>query len=297
MFIANDCNGNRIDIDIDDAITGNTYYCPLCNGKLLIKRGTQKAHHFAHIQNDMYCDNDNDMSEWHRKMQMLFPIQNREIILMDNNGKCHIADVSIGNVVIEFQYSPISEEEFWERNAFYLNLNKMLIWVFDLNKCQIKALDYDRTSRNGILYNEYMGWDEYDDNYLNYLEDLKKVNIDEDAIYYKWNYSNKNLRYLNPSIFFPNILIFFDMNQSNKISRVNWAIPKKALEKRENVITARKTISVSYKYFSIQKKLIFPYSKFANFIHMIKYSNKDVQVPFKPHTKRNVNKHINFNER
>ena len=70
------------------------------------------------------------MSLWHTLWQDLFPIDNIEVpITVDD--KTHIADVKIGDKIIEFQHSNISYEEMVERNQFYLKSNDNLIWVID----------------------------------------------------------------------------------------------------------------------------------------------------------------------
>jgi competence CoiA-like predicted nuclease len=64
--------------------------------------------------------NNYDMTEWHKNWQKAFPIECNEVYL-ENNGEVHRADVLIEKrkVVIEFQHSPMSGEEFEKRNAFY----------------------------------------------------------------------------------------------------------------------------------------------------------------------------------
>ena len=87
MFFAVDKNRNRI--SIDDAQPRNDYFCQLCGNKVILKRGSIKAHHFAH-QAHTACDGwEHDMSEWHRNWQLLFPPENREVVL-EKDGKRHI---------------------------------------------------------------------------------------------------------------------------------------------------------------------------------------------------------------
>ena len=51
---------------------------------------------------------------------------------MENNGKKHIADVLYKGIVFEFQHSPISKEEFEDRNTFYNSLGHPVVWLFDV---------------------------------------------------------------------------------------------------------------------------------------------------------------------
>ena len=83
------------------------------------KKGTQCLDGWSH-----------DMSEWHRAWQEKFPEECREVVV-EKNGVKHRADVLINNTVIEFQHSPITNEEILERNNFYLSCGYPVVWVFD----------------------------------------------------------------------------------------------------------------------------------------------------------------------
>lgn len=131
MFIANDICGNRIDIlnaDLD-----RKYYCPVCNQELIQRRGEINVPHFAHKKNSYeLCDSWHyDMTEWHRNWQLLYPEENREVVV-EYDGKKHRADILINNTVIEFQHSKLSPEEFNERNSFYKAAGYNIIWLFDM---------------------------------------------------------------------------------------------------------------------------------------------------------------------
>ena len=71
-----DSDGKRV--SIFDAVADGKYYCPCCREQLIQKHGSLIIWHFAHktLENCVsYYDN---KGEWHRKMQSLFPEQNRE---------------------------------------------------------------------------------------------------------------------------------------------------------------------------------------------------------------------------
>ena len=63
------------------------------------------------------------MSLWHSLWQDKFPKETQEIV-KKKDGKTHRADVLLESkkVVIEFQYSPMSPDEFSDRNDFYNDL-------------------------------------------------------------------------------------------------------------------------------------------------------------------------------
>ena len=60
-----------------------------------------------------------------------FPEDNREVVI-EKDGKKHRADILIHNTVIEAQHSPISAEEFQDRNEFFEMLGYRIIWIFDM---------------------------------------------------------------------------------------------------------------------------------------------------------------------
>lgn len=105
------------------------YFCPICGGNVIPRQGEVNAWHFAH---QSFCMDDwkYDMSEWHRTWQGRFPEDAREVVV-EHRGEGHRADVLIGGYVIEFQHSPISADEFDERNRFYRSAGYKVIWVFD----------------------------------------------------------------------------------------------------------------------------------------------------------------------
>ena len=129
MYFAVDNSGRRISADI--AERGHEYFCPLCSGPVILRRGEIKEAHFAH-EKAACLDNWNyDMSEWHYWMQSRFPPEQREVVVK-HKGEVHRADILHKNCVIEFQHSPISAGEIYERNNFYQAAGFNVAWVFDL---------------------------------------------------------------------------------------------------------------------------------------------------------------------
>lgn len=131
MYIAKDENNNNV--SITDAKRKGLYFCPTCGAPLIVRaeNSTQKSKHFAH-QRGTYCTDDwkYEMSEWHKAWQEKFPIECREVVI-ESEGEKHRADVCVDNIVVEFQHSPISYEDFTKRNKFYLKCGKRIIWIFD----------------------------------------------------------------------------------------------------------------------------------------------------------------------
>ena len=63
MFVAFDKEKNRI--HINQAFVKYDYYCPVCGGKLIIKKGKIKAHHYAHQASGQCYDH------WHYDIRFL----------------------------------------------------------------------------------------------------------------------------------------------------------------------------------------------------------------------------------
>lgn len=128
---------NRTSIHISAAERGShSYFCRYCGNSMIARKGTVKSHHFAH-KSKCNCDPwYHGKGEWHREMQDLFPKEYQEVIL-ESEGEKHIADVCIPKpngqrLVIEFQDSPMSNEEFITRTLFWKSNNSDMIWVFNL---------------------------------------------------------------------------------------------------------------------------------------------------------------------
>jgi len=120
-------------VHISNATPAKKYVCPLCRMELIQRRGKINTHHFAHYSRRNCDDWYVDKTEWHRLWQLCFPVSAQEQKIEIGSVK-HIADVAINNVVIEFQHSSISAEDFQERALFYSCGGRKLIWVIDCRK-------------------------------------------------------------------------------------------------------------------------------------------------------------------
>lgn len=188
MFTAIDELGNKV--SIMNAEYGKTYYCPKCNEKVTVKKkGKVKAPHFAHKPGSD-CTDWGDMSEWHLSWQEKFPEECREVIL-EKNGERHRADVCIKdmNLVIEFQHSTISNEEFNKRNCFYTSCGYRLVWVFDAtgkikdpNACIIPSFS-GGLSRVQVFLTHELEWKRKQEAFRNFPEFLRKIGPDKITVY------------------------------------------------------------------------------------------------------------------
>ena len=153
MIAAKNKAGERVSIDY--AIKGEPYFCPICNQPLIQKHGEIRQPHFAHVGTKKGyppCrDSWNyDKTDWHIKWQKRFPDFCYEKVVTHGDEK-HIADVLVNNLVIEFQHSSISLEDFTERNRFYTSCGYKVVWVFDLTEER-----EDGKITNPYRENEYM---------------------------------------------------------------------------------------------------------------------------------------------
>lgn len=100
--------------------------CRDCGRAMVAKCGLQRVWHWAHLKSkdcDPWWEQE---TEWHRSRKDQFPAAWQEIGHTALNGERHRADVKaeIG-LVLEFQYSPLSEAERLSREEFYTSL----VWV------------------------------------------------------------------------------------------------------------------------------------------------------------------------
>lgn len=130
---------NNRDVYIDDSKSDVSYHCPICERPVFRKIGNGvRRPHFAHNWGednvDSVCDGWHyDMSDWHRNWQERFPAACREVVV-SCDGKRHRADILIEKrkLVVEFQHSSLSAEEYAERNRFYSECGYHVIWLFDM---------------------------------------------------------------------------------------------------------------------------------------------------------------------
>lgn len=152
MLVSLNKYGKRV--SIDEAKDGESYFCPVCHQELILKKGNIRVHHFSHSPSLKCTDSWHyDMSEWHKWWQALFPLDNQEIAMEANDEK-HRADVFINGTVIEFQHSPLSCDEFDERNRFYTGLGYKVVWIFDVRDEYQEERIYEIPGKNNVF-----GWD------------------------------------------------------------------------------------------------------------------------------------------
>ena len=173
-------------ININDAVIGEDSYCPCCKSLLVQKKGSFMIWHFAHKSLDNCISYYDNKGEWHRKMQELFPENNREIFESFSSYR-HIYDVlTESGIIIEFQHSPISLEDFKKRTKDYvfrslMNKTPRPIWVFDYTErlFSLHTKRYENSPRRRRFY-----WKRASNIFGDYM------NYKNDAPYELWFYIN-----------------------------------------------------------------------------------------------------------
>lgn len=158
MFVALDYQGNRLYANSGERYT--ECYCPECNELVQHKIGKIRRPYFAHkINSDCAFGKDKDYkSAWHIRMQEYFPQESREYRFVDEQtGEVHIADVYLqeSKTVLEFQHSPIKEEEFISRTAFHINNGRRIVWLFDESTTNEDNQKYGRFSEDDCQWEQW----------------------------------------------------------------------------------------------------------------------------------------------
>lgn len=134
MFFA--LNDQGIRIHANSADSNACYTCPACGEAVRHRKGPHNKWHFAHhVHSDCAYGKDKDYDhEWHMRMQEYFPPELREYRFVDaETNEVHIADIFIpsSKMVLEFQHSRITDDEFQSRTSFHVKNGRRIVWLFD----------------------------------------------------------------------------------------------------------------------------------------------------------------------
>ena len=157
------------------------------------------------------------MSKWHALWQKQFPKKNREVVL-ELEGEKHRADVMACGYVIEFQHSPISAEEFGERNNFYLKYGKKVVWIFDF--CD--------EFKSGLIQC-YKEWSRNNDN----------------GGVYKWSHPKRFLKSFLPQEN-KDIIVFFQYTNSSHLEKNEFYMERVTWAKKDGGYSDFSRFSTSY---------------------------------------------------
>lgn len=135
------------------------FFCPVCHSELLLKIGSKKIPHFAHVKNSHCTDSYDRESEYHLqgKLHLYYWLTNLSLTpqleaYFPNIGQR--ADVAFhfdGKMyAIEFQCSPISQEVFIKRTKGYRKAFITPLWILGSN--HIKRLKRNKVSLSSFHY-------------------------------------------------------------------------------------------------------------------------------------------------
>ena len=260
MFYALDSDGMRV--DADGANRDEKYTCPICSKTVILKQGQVNIAHFAHESNE--CDDywNYDMSEWHKRMQNYFPKESQEVVV-SYRGRKHRADVLIGDIVLEFQFSPITASEFEDRNKFFKNAGYRLAWIFNLSHISDDSLyrsdekecmmiwkhpmrifansDYlGENNKKFALWFAFSDYDEFDEIDFDYMYRVVWAIKDEDGCYSMRRFytSDYSICFTPDSVINPKE--FFDYKGERSKQRI--------LDFKQKLLELRNNCSFSVKY-------------------------------------------------
>lgn len=185
MYVAYDSKEevcNALDNDVEK---NKEYYCPICKGKVIFKKGIKIQSHFAHAKN-CSCEHETykkesvehlatkkDLYEHFKKLYRKVEVEH----IFKTQDNIQIADIYIKdkNIAFEYQRSVIPIEQIKERTKGYEKAGIKLIWLIDTNKFIKELKNYD-----GISYIRYSP---FVDNFLNYYQGK--------IFFYGWDNENK----------------------------------------------------------------------------------------------------------
>jgi hypothetical protein len=133
------------------ATHGTIGFCELCHEALIPKCGSVKIHHWAHksLKNcDPWWEGE---TNWHREWKSVVPENFREIVV-EKDGKKHRADILLqSGIIVEFQKSPLSLDERFEREIFY----QKILWVIYFPKKKVDSIFKTEREDNRIIVDSF----------------------------------------------------------------------------------------------------------------------------------------------
>lgn len=115
-----------------------TFFCPCCRGEVILKLGTKKQWHFAHVRENALCQTFEKESDIHllgKKQLYLWLKKTKQTVYLEKFfPQCkQRPDIYYEHrkrkVAVEFQCSPISYELHYKRTLSYLNDGIYPLWI------------------------------------------------------------------------------------------------------------------------------------------------------------------------
>lgn len=146
---------------IDQVKSSETYYCPSCGARCVIKRGTSNRPHFAHRQG-LSCQSGE--SQQHRAMKTILQswIAQTDQVHSEFYFKTikRRADLYVpeNHHIIEYQLSDTSQRDLQKRTLAYHSIGLRVTWLIGELKATEKTVYISRFTERLISYHPQLGY-------------------------------------------------------------------------------------------------------------------------------------------
>lgn len=152
LLVAQLPNGDTIELtnqwskeQLQSLRTANQFYCPTCHGEVILKLGTKKQWHFAHVKENRLCQNFERESDFHllgKKQLYLWLKKSKHTVYLEK----YLANIQQrpdiyykhqnNQVALEYQCSPISFDLHYKRTLTYLQHHIYPLWIIGANRLE-----------------------------------------------------------------------------------------------------------------------------------------------------------------
>ncbi|MHC5247388.1 competence protein CoiA [Enterococcus sp. LJL90] len=158
MYIAKNSRGvlvNLLQIEKNQPLVKENYYCPACQQKLILKAGNIKQRHFAHCAKKA-CESfsEGETAEHLAGKALLFNWDQEAQLEVPLASIGQRADVLLPQLALEFQCSPLPADELAKRVAGYKKLNLQQWWLIGE---RLKESVLRQGSSHFCLFNQALG--------------------------------------------------------------------------------------------------------------------------------------------
>src|SRR5690625_173214 len=143
--------------EIERQKTEQQYYCPACNGQVIIKAGSRMIPHFAH-KSTFHCpSSEGGEGPYHEKGKLLlyqwlesqqFQVELEAYIPEINQRPDLLVTINRKQIAIEFQCARISITQIKRRNEGYEALHITPLWIVGANH-------FKRQTKNHLKINQF----------------------------------------------------------------------------------------------------------------------------------------------
>jgi len=120
-----------------ERMRGELFFCPQCNGQVIIKAGPKTIPHFAH-KNVTHCIHQKGEGEYHEQGKLLlynwlkrqkYAVHLEKYLPEIKQIPDLLLEINDNRIALEFQYSKITTSEIIKRNVGYKKANIRPVWI------------------------------------------------------------------------------------------------------------------------------------------------------------------------